>query len=73
MWAFYIISFAVNDWILVIQASLFSGWVREELHIDASVLRSFGVKFIVCLDSCRASWSSSKEIDELIPKVSSLA
>jgi hypothetical protein len=43
------------------------------LHADASILRSFGVMFIMCLDSCRASWSSSKVLGELIPKISSLA
>jgi hypothetical protein len=40
---------------LAIQALLFSGRVPEDLHVDASVLRSFGVMFIACLDSCRAS------------------
>jgi hypothetical protein len=73
MWAFDVVSFTVKAWILAMQASLFSGWVPEDLHIDASVLRSFGVMFIACLDSCRASWSSSKVLGELIPKVSSLA
>jgi hypothetical protein len=42
------------------------------LRVDASVLGSFGVMFITCLDLWRASWSSSKVLDELIPKVSSL-
>jgi hypothetical protein len=32
-----------------------------------------GVMFITCLDSCRASWSSSKALDEVVLKVSSLA
>jgi hypothetical protein len=72
MWDFDIISFTVKAWILTMQASLFFGWVPEDLHVDASVLGSFGVMFIACLDSCRASWSSSKVLGELIPKVSSL-
>jgi hypothetical protein len=71
MWVFDVVSFTVKAWILAMQASLFSGWVPEDLHIDASVLGSFGVMFIACLDSCRASWSS-KVLGELIPKVSSL-
>jgi hypothetical protein len=66
-------TFTVKAWILTIQASLFSGWVPEDLHVDASVLVSFGVMFIACLDYCQASWSSSKVLGELIPKVSSLA
>jgi hypothetical protein len=33
---------------------------------------SFGVMFMMCLDLCRASWSSLKVLGELIPKVSSL-
>jgi hypothetical protein len=37
------------------QASLFSGWVPEDLHVDASVLESFGVMFIMCFDSYWAS------------------
>jgi hypothetical protein len=73
MWAFGVVSFMVKAWILAMQASLFSGWVPEDLHVDASVLGSFGVMSIACLDSCQASWSSSKVIGELIPKVSSLA
>jgi hypothetical protein len=73
MWAFNVVSFMVKAWILAMQASLFSGWVPEDLHVDASVFKSFGVMFIACLDSCQASWSSSKVLGELIPKVSSLA
>jgi hypothetical protein len=73
LWAFDVISFTVKAWILAMQASLFSGWVPEDLHVDASVLESFGVMFIACPDSCRASWSSSKVLGELIPKVFSLA
>jgi hypothetical protein len=73
MWAFDIISFTVKAWILAMEASLFSGWVPEDLHVDASVLGSFGVMFIVCLDLWLASWSSLEVLDELIPKVFSLA
>jgi hypothetical protein len=73
MWAFDVVSFTVKAWILAIQASLFSGWVPKDLHIDDSVLGSFGVMFIAGLDSCRASWSSSKVLGELILKVPSLA
>jgi hypothetical protein len=58
---------------LLCKLHCFSGWVPKDLHVDASVLGSFGVMFIVCLDSCRASWSYSKVLGELIPKVSSLA
>jgi hypothetical protein len=72
MWAFDVVSFTVKAWILAIQASLFSGWVREDLHVDASVLESFGVMFIVCLDLWRSSWSPLEVLDELIPKVSYL-
>ena len=36
------------------------------------VLGSFGVVFTSCLDLWRASWSSHKVLDELIPNVSSL-
>jgi hypothetical protein len=54
IWAFHVISITVKAWILAIQALLFSGWVPEDLHVDASVLRSFGVMFITCLDPCRA-------------------
>jgi hypothetical protein len=72
MWAFDVISFMVKAWILAMQASMFSSWVSEDLHVHASVVRSFGVIFIACLDSCRASWSSLEVLDELIPKVSSL-
>jgi hypothetical protein len=49
MWAFDVVSFTVKAWILAIQASLFSRWVPEDLHVDASVLGSFGVMFITCL------------------------
>jgi hypothetical protein len=70
MWAFDVISFEVKTWILAIQASPFSGWVPEDLHVDAWVLGSFGVMFIACLNSCRVSWYSSKVLDELILKVS---
>jgi hypothetical protein len=72
MWAFDVVSFTVKAWILAMQASLLSGWVPEDLHIDALVLGSFGVMFIACLDSCPDSWSSLEVLDELIPKVSSL-
>jgi hypothetical protein len=72
MWAFDVVSFTVKAWILAMQASLFSGWVPEDLHVDASVLGSFGVMFIACLDLWRASWSSLEVLDELTPKVSSL-
>jgi hypothetical protein len=72
MWAFDVVSFTVKAWILTMQASVFSGWVPEDLHVDASVLRSFGVMFITCLDLRRASWSSLEVLSELIPKVSSL-
>jgi hypothetical protein len=72
MWAFDVISFTVKAWILALQASLFSGWVPGDLHVDASVLGSFGVMFIVCLDLRRASLSSLEVLDEHIPKVSSL-
>jgi hypothetical protein len=42
------------------------------LRVNASVLGSFGVVFTSCLDLWRASWSSHKVLDELIPKVSFL-
>jgi hypothetical protein len=72
IWDFVVVSFTVKAWILAIQASPFSGWVPEDLHVDTSVLGSFGVMFIACLDLWRASWSSLEVFDELIPKVSSL-
>jgi hypothetical protein len=72
MWAFDVVSFTVKSWILAMQASLFSGWVPKDLHVDASVLGSFGVMFIACLDLWRASWSPLEVLDELIPNVSSL-
>jgi hypothetical protein len=72
MWAFDVVSFTVKAWILVMQALLFSGWVPKDLHVDASVLGSFGVMFIAYLDLWQASWSSLEVLDELIPKVSSL-
>jgi hypothetical protein len=72
MWAFDVVSFTVKAWILAMQAFLFSGWVPEDLHVDATVLGSFGVMFIACLDLWRASWSSLEVLGELIPKVSSL-
>jgi hypothetical protein len=72
MWAFDVTSFTVKALILTMQATLFSGWVLEDLHVDASVLGWFGVMFIACVDSCRASWTSSKVLGELIPKVSFL-
>jgi hypothetical protein len=69
---FDVVSFTVKAWILDMQASLFSSWVPEDLYVVALVLGSFGVMFIACLDLWRASWSSLKVLDELIPKVSSL-
>jgi hypothetical protein len=69
IWAFDVVSFMVKAWILAIQASLFSGWVPEDLHVDASVLGSFGVMFIMCVDLCQASWSFHKVLIELLPKV----
>jgi hypothetical protein len=58
-----------------------SGWVDPVgkhpvpgvLRVDALVLGLFGVLFTSCLDLWRASWSSLEVLDELIPKVSSLA
>jgi hypothetical protein len=55
MWAFDVVFFTVKASILAIQASLFSGCVPEDLHVDTSVLGPFGVMFIACIDSCRAS------------------
>jgi hypothetical protein len=52
--------------------SLVNLLVPGVLLVDASVLGSFGVMFITCLYLWRASWSSHKVLDELIPKVSSL-
>jgi hypothetical protein len=71
MWAFHVVSFTVKAWILAIQASLLFGWALEDLHVDASVLGSFGVMFIAS-HVYRASWSSFKVLNELILKVSSL-
>jgi hypothetical protein len=39
-------------------------------RLHALVLGPFGVMFKMCLDLCRASWSSLEVIDELILKVS---
>jgi hypothetical protein len=52
--------------------SLVNLLVPRVLHVDASVLGSFGVMFTSCLYLWRSSWSSTKVLDELIPKVSSL-
>jgi hypothetical protein len=52
--------------------SLLNLLVPGVLRVDASVLGSFGVMFITCLDLCRVSRSSPKVLDELIPKVPSL-
>jgi hypothetical protein len=70
MWALDVVFSTVWTELLVAQASAFSVQVPGVSRLHASVPGPFGVMFMMCLDLCRASWSSLEVLDELIPKVS---
>jgi hypothetical protein len=73
MWALGVSFSAVWIGLLVAQALACSVQVLGVSRLQASVLGPLGVMFTLCLDLCRASWSSHKVLDELSREVSLLA